>query len=375
MLAFSLDRSGKTGHEILGQPERWAETREVVQRARPSLSTFLAQTLDQAHARVILTGAGTSAFAGQVLAPMLARHTGRRFDAVATTDIVADPFAFLAEQVPTLIVSFARSGNSPESAAATALADQLLPGVRHLIITCDAGGQLALQHTDRDDSVVLAMPVRCNDQGFAMTSSFTSMVLAAIDAFLGPEAVALEALQLAASEIFADASDVVRATGHRDFERIVYLGSGSLTGAAEECALKLLELTAGDLRTMHDSPLGFRHGPKSVVNDRTLVVVLLSEDPYTRRYDLDLVRELATDRIGDVLVLTASALPPDVDVPHILLPTLEGLDAAVLSVPYVVFAQCIAVAQSIRAGITPDNPSPSGTVNRVVQGVVIHPLA
>ncbi len=372
---FDLSRSGVTGGEILGQPERWEETARIVAEARPALSALLDPLLAERDVRIILTGAGTSAFVGLVTAPHLARVTGKRFDAVSTTDLVSDPAGCLAEDVPTIVVSFARSGNSPESVAATDLVDQVLTRVRHLIVTCDANGLLARHHAERDGSLVLPMPAGCNDQGFAMTSSFTSMLLGALQVFLGDDAVPTEALAAAAAEVFADEAGHIRRCAATEYDRIVYLGSGPLLGAARESALKLLELTSGRINTSFDSPLGFRHGPKSVVDGSTLVVVLVADDPYTRQYDVDLVAELVGDGVGDVLVVATSPLADELAVPTVVLPQLVGLPSALLAVPYVVLAQVLAIATSIRFGITPDNPSPSGIVNRVVKGVRIHPYA
>ncbi|BFO18517.1 hypothetical protein SHKM778_49050 [Streptomyces sp. KM77-8] len=163
--------------------------------------------------RVVLTGAGTSAFAGQVLQPALARRLGRRVDAIPTTDLVADPRGCLAEDLPTLLVSFARSGDSPESVAATALADQVLSEARHLVITCNEQGRLARDHGERPESHVLLMPAASNDRGFAMTSSFTCMTLAALLA-LGGDAYDGVAERLArAAESIIEAGAVDRTVG------------------------------------------------------------------------------------------------------------------------------------------------------------------
>ena len=56
-----------------------------------------------------------------------------------------------------------------------------------------------------------------------------------------------------------------------DFERIVYIGSGSLAGLTREAQLKILELTAGKVATIFDSSMGFRHGPKSFINENNNV--------------------------------------------------------------------------------------------------------
>ena len=42
---------------------------------------------------------------------------------------------------------------------------------------------------------------------------------------------------------------------------------------------------------------------------------------------------------------------------------------------YIVAPQILAFFESLRRGLTPDNPNTSGTVNRVVQGVRIHELS
>ncbi|MGW0798990.1 SIS domain-containing protein [Streptomyces sp. NPDC002692] len=365
-----------TTAEIVQQPGVWREVGAVVAAERGSLDAFLEPLLADGNLRIVLTGAGTSAFAGDVVRAAVARATGRRTDAVSTTDIVADPHASFPDDVPTLLVSFARSGDSPESVAATRLADQVLTQVHHLVITCNSAGQLARLHGGSASSRVLLMPAAANDQGFAMTSSFTSMLLASLLALGALTADAIDAPAAAAEHITAGGlSPHIEELLAREPERLVYLGSSSaLKGLAQESALKLLELTGGALVASSESSLGFRHGPKSVLNDRTAVVVYVSNDPYTRRYDLDILAELRAGLPqGSVVAVTASpdGLPGD---GTWLLPGLADADDAVLALPAVVCAQLIALRSSLAQGIRPDNPFPSGEVNRVVQGVTVHPL-
>ena len=170
---------GTTAREIAQQPDVWRETERIAASRRDHIDAFLRPLMDRPDLRIILMGAGTSSFAGEILAPALSRRTGRRVDAVATTDVVSNPREYFTDDGPTLLVSFARSGNSPESVAATELADRLLSECHHLVLTCDRDGRLYERHAWADGSVVLLMPEAANDQGFAMTSSFTSMTLAA----------------------------------------------------------------------------------------------------------------------------------------------------------------------------------------------------
>ncbi|MGW0171693.1 SIS domain-containing protein [Streptomyces sp. NPDC003343] len=375
----AMPQGGGADHtvaEITQQPSVWREVGAIVADGRDRLDTFLKPLLAEEDLRIVLTGAGTSAFAGEVVRSAIAQATGRHVDAVSTTDIVADPYAAFPYDVPTLLVSFARSGDSPESVAATRLAEQVLTRVNHLVITCNSAGHLARTHGETSASHVLLMPAAANDQGFAMTSSFTSMLLASLLAFGALDTGDIDAPAAAAEHITAGGLDpAIDALLARRPERLVYLGSSSaLKGLAQESALKLLELTGGALVASSESSLGFRHGPKSVLNNRTAVVVYVSNDPYTRRYDLDIITELRAGLApGSVVAVTASpdGLPGD---DTWLLPGLVGADDAAIALPAVVTAQLIALRSSMVRGIRPDNPFPSGEVNRVVQGVTVHAL-
>ena len=369
--------AGHTAREISQQPAVWRQTGEIVSERRGAIDAFLRPLLGRPDLRVVLTGAGTSAFAGEILAPALARKTGRRVEAVATTDIVSNPGEYLAEDVPTLLVSFARSGNSPESVAATEIADQLLSECHHLVVTCDPEGRLYRDHNDGDRSFALLMPGAANDQGFAMTSSFTSMILAAW-LVLGdvPAGGTVDRLASAAERVLFDRHDRAREIASEGYDRVVYLGSGPLRGLARESALKLLELTAGAIVTYFDSPMGFRHGPKSVLDESTLVVIYLSSDPHTRQYDLDLLAEVRSSmrRPGSVVAVSATPGAGTDERGTWLLDGLEGLEDALLALPFVLVAQMLGIYVSLELGLTPDNPFPDKEVNRVVQGVTIHPV-
>lgn len=366
-----------TAREIAHQPDVWLSIHQQLQAARPALDAFLQPLLAQPDLRIVLTGAGSSAFIGQCLAPALLQRLGQRpgirIEAVATTDIVSSPAQCLQPDVPTLLVSFARSGNSPESLAAVELADQLVEHSHHLIVTCAAEGALNRRLAGQPHAHVLLLPDETHDRAFAMTSSFTGMLLAAAWAF-GLAAHSVTALAGAATTLMASETDRLYALAEGRFDRVVYLGSNALQGLAREAALKLLELTDGQLVALADSPLGFRHGPKTFLNDRTLVVLFLSNDPYTRKYDLDLLHELRREGRARVLALGAFDsidTPHADDVPLALPGTASDL---VLAPVALVFAQCLALLASLQRGIRPDTPSASGTVNRVVQGVTIHPL-
>lgn len=361
-----------TRREIFQQPETLRATQALLAAGRGDIEAFLALLVARPDLRIMLAGAGTSAFIGECLAATLSRATGRRVEAVATTDIVSAPDLYLEAETPTLLVSFGRSGNSPESIAAVDLVDARVAGAHHLIITCNAEGALAKRRGG--DAHVVVLPEATHDRGFAMTSSFSAMMYAALAIFsgIGASGDRIEAIARAVGNALTDTEPYMATLAARGFSRVVYLGSGPFKGLAREAALKLLELTDGALVTAHDSTLGFRHGPKTIVNGDTLVVVFVSNDPLTRAYDLDLIAELRADKVaGTVLAISAQGAAGET----LAVRGLEGASDGDLLFPYIVPAQLFALHASLERGLTPDTPNKAGTVNRVVQGVRIHTAA
>lgn len=366
------DEESWTRREILQQPATLRATQAMLVATRDAIDAFVAPLLAQKDLRIMLCGAGTSAFIGECLAPWLTATLGRPVEAVATTDIVGAPHLWLDAARPTLMVSFGRSGSSPESITAVDLADARLASVHHLVITCNAEGALS-QRTGANVHVV-QLPEATHDRAFAMTSSFTAMMLAALSIFTGIDSMdqRVDAIGESVAAIITEADGAVAALAARDFDRVVYLGSGVFQGLAREAALKLLELTDGAIPTAFDSALGFRHGPKTIVTPRTLVVVFVSNDPLTRLYDLDIIEELRADgHAGAVLAITAR----DDAGETLRVAGATGFVDADLLFPYIVPAQLFGLHCALRLGRTPDRPNASGTVNRVVQGVRIHALA
>jgi tagatose-6-phosphate ketose/aldose isomerase len=389
---------------------------------------------------VIFTGAGTSQYVGDVLAPYLTERwaengsNGRKitFESIASTSIVAAPLQYLrsspVSDKKVLLVSFGRSGNSPESIAAVNIANQVLgDNLAHVFITCAPDGKLAEManqeiktsstgtssstfssktsspQTSPDNTsgttatttataatasvtptFLFLTPSLSNDQGFAMTSSFTCMLLSAALIFepenysvnssksdnLGTIESWVNRIAQAGKSVVArevEIQDIV----NRDFNRIVYLGSGALAGLAREAQLKILELTSGQIATIYDSSMGFRHGPKSFIDRNTLVFGFVSSNPYTRLYDLDVLEEIKADGIASEVYTVGSDTPPRFSGAHFGF-KIKDLPDLYLALPDIMFAQTLAVMASLKVKNTPDTPSKTGTVNRVVKGVTIH---
>ena len=279
------------------------------------------------------------------------------------------------------MVSYGRSGNSPESVGAVEVANEVCrENISHLFVTCNANGALSKFAEGKENCYAINLTPETHDQSFAMTSSYSNMYLATLLAFSIDELDEFAALVekiIAADQNFLDNnwSLAKQAVDEFDFNRIVYLGSNNLKGVAQESALKICELTGGSVDTVFDTPMGFRHGPKSVINSTTLTVVYLSDDPYTRQYEYDIIKEMSPERKGNKIMVVSSkdddikayadyfiSFDNGCDLPNVLC----GLE-------YITVAQTIAIYKSLKLGFTPDNPCPSGEVNRVVKGVILYP--
>ncbi|WP_413722172.1 SIS domain-containing protein [Sodalis sp. RH23] len=367
-----------TAQEIMQQPATWRKTLLLIEQQRDRINTFLTPLLARTDLRIILTGAGTSAFIGKILVPALLPKLNLRVEAIATTDLVSNPREYLSAHCPTLLVSFGRSGNSPESVAAIELANQMLGQCFHLIITCNERGRLHQNFAQSANTLSLLTPPETHDRGFAMTSSVSNMMLACLAVFAPRQYNLASFLPIIENSQNIIEQYLQRPTslfGQDEYHRVVYLGSGGLQGIAQESALKILELTAGKISTFFDSPTGFRHGPKSIVDGNTLVVVFISNSPYTRKYDLDLLAELRNDNVARRVVAIADSPVPGIGKgEYLYLPKTTHADDAHIGFCYLLYAQIYAYLTSLQSGASPDNPSPSGVVNRVVEGVVIHRL-
>jgi D-galactosamine 6-phosphate deaminase/isomerase len=339
-----------TRQEIFQQPETWPET---VRRVREAAAGRLPPAA--------LTGAGTSAYAGLAVKPAWPGST-----AVATTELFLDFEEALAAR--NLVVSFARSGNSPESVAVIEKIHRARPQVRHIAITANAEGALA----QRPEVEAILLDPRTNDRSLVMTSSFSNLVLGGLClARPGETERALPALCAGGREILDTHETIARELSIGAASRVVILASQPLFGLAREACLKILEMTAGQVVPIAETYLGLRHGPMSFVREDAVVVCVLSSDARRRRYELDLVQELKQKNLGRRIALGPVEANSGL-FEHVIRTEASNLPDYLRTPAEVVFAQLLGYHLSLRLGLDPDNPSPSGVINRVVEGVRIY---
>ena len=375
-----VDTKGEfTAKEIAQQPIVWKKTFETIESQKIEIENFLERFLGK-DVDVVLTGAGSSAFIGNAVYGVRLKHQQKQSRVVPTTELITHPEYFLLPTMPTVLVSFARSGNSPESLAAVQVVDQFCKESYHIVITCDENGKL-YTNTDPERTLKILLPPETNDISLAMTSSFSSMMLAFILLTkvdqLEKERAKINELSNWGNVILDRYEGLISDIASIDFERAVFLGSGPLRGTAEESHLKLQELTDGKVICAFNSFLGFRHGPRAIVNDKTLLVYLFSDDPLARKYEYDLVHQINQNGKG-IAQVAISHKPVDIDGLTFDLNVCFGeanegnTEIEYLCVVEIMLAQLLGYHKSLNLNLNPDQPSVSGTISRVVEGVIIY---
>lgn len=365
-----------TYREIKQQPRVWLDAYQIIVSRKQEIKIFIDKWRNLGY-EIVLTGAGTSAYIGDALATALHNTSFRGAKAIATTDIITTPYMYFNKDSKVLLVSFGRSGNSPESLGAVKAVNSTAGSVAHIFITCNAEGEMAL--TKAPNILTILLPPETNDVSLAMTSSYSTMLLscsliANIDKIEEQEAH----IRLLASKVEAAMEkyeNSIRDVANLDFKRAIFLGSGPMKGVAEECRLKLQELTDGEVMCAYDSFLGFRHGPKALVNPDSLMVYLVSPNPDVQRYEKDLIKQVRSNNNVKASVIVCFS-KPDLDPSCYSLCIEIGLPLELPvcygCVSYVFVGQMLGLFKSIERGLCPDSPSVSGNISRVVEGVTLY---
>jgi len=379
LLARSVEEQRRLGYfntlrEICQQPATWLKTRDQMLGHSVLLESSLSGI-----ASLVLTGSGSSEYVGDCVRFPLETELGISTQVVAGGAVLAHGRDALAPSSPALMVSIARSGDSPESAGALALLLRTDSEIRHLVVTCNATGTLARTYQGDPRVAVITLDPATNDQGLVMTSSFTNLALSV--RFLGmlprPETYSSICTQLSqiASAFIQDHFGTLASIGKMNFRRALFLGSGARFGAAREAALKMLEMTAGRVTTMAETYLGLRHGPMSYVHNDALVVCFLSSDPGVRAYEVDLIRELNRKELGLVKLIVGEKITTDLlrgnDV-ALECPGLADLGDDNAPLIDVLAGQILGFFRCMEEKLRPDSPSEDGVISRVVQTFALH---
>ena len=364
---------GHTLSEICQQPSTWRQTAATVALMQPHLLSFL-----EGCRSFVLTGSGSSQYAGECVHPALRAATGISACTLGGGWLLSEGQRVLPAERPLTLISLARSGDSPESGGVVEWLLETEPQVRHLVVTCNAQGHLATRFCGDPRVLVVTLDDRTNDRSLAMTSSFTNMVVASLGlgylADLAAYGKMAETLAGAAEQLLLRHTGAVAEMARTPFRRAVFLASGCRYGAAREAGLKLLEMNAGRIPTMAETYLGFRHGPMCFLNRETLLVCFLSSDAYVRAYEEDVITELNRKQLGARKLIVGAGITPSLlaagDV-AIEIPAMAELGDNNVPVLDVMIGQLLAFFRCRAEQLRPDNPS-DGAISRVVNTFTIH---
>lgn len=372
-----------TPNEIAQQPETWLATYERFGERHLEIREFLqsagVNSDPNRRPTVFLIGAGTSDYIGRSLAQLLRRLWHCEVHAVPSTDLLTHPDEWLVPDRPYLWISFSRSGESPEGIAVVERALKDHPSICHLIVSCNPQARM-LRLTDGCNLTLgIALPDAVHDRGLAMTSSFSNMVVfgqcLAHAETLDSYGKILRELVEAGTNFLNRAAASAAELANGGFTQMCFIGSGPLKAVATESALKVLELTAGQVQTMSESALGLRHGPMAALDEQTLLVAFLSGDEKVLRYEMDLLEEIGKKNL--VKTRAAVSAGPNSRLDGYCEHVLTHMPSLTIADDYrppldVIFGQLLGLFFSLHRGLKPDCPSPSGAISRVVQNVRIH---
>lgn len=362
-----------TPAEIAQQPATWSGTHRRFEEFRSTLEGFLRPAYSEKWT-IYLIGAGTSDYIGHAVANLLRRRWQCEVSAIASTDLLTNRDDLVIPERKYLWISFSRSADSPEGVAVLEQALAQNPNVKHLVVSCNKKGRMVELAQQSEQCLAMLLDDAVNDRSLAMTSSFTNMVL------LGHELAHmwqsepfdrhLERMIAAAEYVLDEGSELAHELTRQGYKRACFVGSGALAATARESALKLLELTSGNIQTMNETTLGLRHGPMSSLNSETLFTGFISTDSKRRRYDVDLMNEIRAKQVVRTIVAVGqSDAASDY---NLYSKAFDKLEDDYRPAVDVIFSQMLGLFASIELGLKPDSPSPNGVISRVVEQFAIY---
>ncbi|MBC7218006.1 MAG: SIS domain-containing protein [Candidatus Caldatribacterium sp.] len=331
-----------TYHEIRRQPITWREVLGYLESKREELLAFLSSGYKEA----LFAGCGSSYNLALTAAYLWQKFTRERARGVPSSEVFLFPEGVFLPEERYLFVGISRSGETTETVKAVAYFKEHFGG-KAIGITCQEGSSLARL---ADCSIVLSSAA---EQSVVMTQSFSSMLLALLFLAMAKSGMPTsdlnalpETLELLISRYEAVVKNLAE---HGSFTKFIFLGNGPLYGIAWEGSLKLKEMSLTPTETFHF--LEFRHGPKSIVDEETLLIALTSQSAFDMEKEviLEMVRLGAT-----VLHLGLEHLPS----PKVVEVLYDEKSVSPIFLPLldVVFLQLLGYFRAKKRGLDPDNP-------------------
>jgi glutamine---fructose-6-phosphate transaminase (isomerizing) len=331
-----------TREEILSQTDAWREACAVVARCDhlPDLDVGRAH-----HRKTFFTGCGSTYYLSLAAAAHLRGLTRRSAQAAPASELWLRPESYF--QPDDTLIAISRSGATSETLRAV----EAFESTTHrppITILCVPDAPLA-----RRAGLNIIIP-RGAERSVAQTRSFTSMFTAAVAlnarwARRLDLITALARLPAAGERVLALGAAVARDLGRRlDFDRLYFLGSGTRYGLACEASLKMKEMALSHTEPFHF--LEFRHGPKSMLTETTLIVGLVSDD--ATGDEVQVLNEAAA--LGATVFILGEGVAPIAGGPVVSFGS--GLPREIRDVLYLPALQLLAYERAIAKGLDPDRP-------------------
>jgi glucosamine--fructose-6-phosphate aminotransferase (isomerizing) len=326
--------------EITTQAEAWADALHFFESVRAELLHAWAEISPR---QILFIGCGSTYYLSQTAAALFQGLTGVTARACPASELLWFASQVVADPRQTLLVAISRSGTTTETLAAMGKFREL-EGRAIWGITCYPGTPLA-QETE-----LALIAEAAQERSIAQTRSFTSMLvlIQALAAWIaGIDTSCLSELPRHGQGLLEKSTPLVEKLGQRaDWDQFVFLGSGSQYGVANEAMLKMKEMSLSHSEAFHF--LEYRHGPKSMAGEQTLVVGLLSREAYAHEQQV----------LSEVSGLGAHilALSPNKDGPGFTIHLPSHFPSWAMPVLYLPPLQLLAYYRAVSKGLDPDHP-------------------
>ncbi|RKP49911.1 SIS domain-containing protein [Cohnella endophytica] len=346
MTANTQNRGELTYREIAEQPLALKEAYEEALRRKAWAETYLAEpTVSQ----TLFVGSGSSYYQSQTMAATYRSWLGREALALPSSDLLLIRKQVASEKLRTVVFGISRSGESTEVVKALESVKEL-PNWQTAGVTCYKDSSMA----SLGDVLVSKLG---QEQSTVMTKSLASMIVGVQTAIASvsdqpslltdmADVVAGQADRVIEGEQLA--KDLVQS---RHFDRTVFLGLGAMFGIAQEGCLKLKEMA--NVWTESFGTLEFRHGPKSIVDPHTCVIVLVTES--SRAAELKVAQEMK-EYGAHVVVVVAAAGEDTAFADTVVVVGLSHVADEARSVAALPFLQYYGYFTALKRGVDPDQP-------------------
>ncbi len=371
-----------TCKEMVNQPYLWHEGVKIIEKNRNRIKKFIDEIKSIRSLKIYLVGAGSSAKAAALVENYIRKVTGLDVYSVSSTNLITQPDNYIFQDYPVLLVSFGSSGNTTEGLEAVELFKERCSKLYQMLVICSNKGEIVGKYSNQEDVLYVPIPEGTKGRSMAATGEFTLLIQYALMMFdidsLEYYADMFKNAETDAEHFFQNDIYKVHSIANKKYDVIAALGSNALTALASEMCLKIGELSSGLQSTQFHPILEFRHGPKLIMNSKSLVSFFISSDPHTMKYEIDMLKECSENKRNSTIAAVSMDYNEEIDENcdyyfYFNRNRFKYRDDSHIVFQYSLYLQSLAILKSVDLCVSPDNLSSSGGfVNKVAQGVKIY---